>query len=116
MGFWKKKQHEITFQPEKQVVNNYVTNNYITKTISGNPNPSNFKILEVLHIGRYFVSEIKYPDCYNFEGRKVLLNTFDPRNKSTLDPHFEQGSGILARFEPSVEGWELAKKCAKILT
>ena len=50
MGFWK--QHEMASQQERQVVNNYVTNNYITKTISGNPNPSNFKILEVLHIGK----------------------------------------------------------------
>lgn len=115
MGFWKKP-HTITPQPEKQVVNNYVTNNYITKTISGNPNPSNFKILEVFQFGNYFVSELKYPDCYNFEGSKILLTSFDPRNRSTLDPHFEKGSGILARFEPSVEGWELAKKCAKILT
>ena len=72
------------------------------------------KYLKFFISEKYFVSEIQYPDCYNFEGRKVLLTTFDPRNRRTLDPHFELDSGILARFEPTADGWIMAKQIAEL--
>lgn len=80
------------------------------------PNPSNFRIKKVKEFAnQYWVSLINYPDAQNYEGNKILLTTWDPNSRSVIDPHFSVGGGILARFEPTDEGWELAKKYAKLL-
>jgi hypothetical protein len=83
--------------------------------VSNNPNPNNFKVKTTVKVGKHWVFIIHYPNATNFEGDKILLTTWDPREKQTIDPHFAQGSGILARFEPTELGWELALKTAKLL-
>lgn len=74
-----------------------------------NPNPFNFKIVHVERFKNCYLSVINYPNCTNFEGNKVLITKWDPRNKFELDPHFSEGYGLIARFEPSLEGIELAR-------
>ena len=88
---------------------------YTNPVSSGNgPNPNNFKILKSKSYASCWVSWINYPDAKNYEGNKILLTTWDPNTKNTVDPHFDRGAGIIARFEPTDEGWELAKKFAKL--
>ena len=81
-----------------------------------NPNPARFEILRAVTIGPALIVEVHYPDCINYEGRKILLfaeMTVDElRAKKTLDPHFTPGGGPVARFEPTSVGWELAVRCA----
>ncbi len=83
--------------------------------VSYDPNPSNFKVKTCHKIGNYWVSKINYPDAKNFEGDKILLTTWNPLTMTVIDPHFEKNSGILARFEPTKLGWDLAIKTANLL-
>lgn len=80
------------------------------------PNPLEFKINEAVEENGYLVADITYPNCSNFEGRKIIL--FDNVSKewlyslSELDPHFEENGYIVARFEPTKRGIQLAIKAA----
>ncbi|MFM2374799.1 MAG: Caulobacter phage CcrPW [Candidatus Parcubacteria bacterium] len=83
--------------------------------VQGNPNPRHFTIVRAIELGRYAVLEVHYPDCTNFEGKKLLVFEDIPlttlRRKSVLDPHFSQSKHApIARFVPTKEGWEMAKK------
>lgn len=91
--------------------------------IKGNPDPSNYCILRSLKIGNYLILEIKYHDCTNYEGRKVLVFngvSLDKllRHQKLIDPHFSSNPNFyspIARFVPTEEGWEMAFKFAKFL-
>jgi len=81
------------------------------KVEAPNPNPINFRLIEVLQIGRNIVAEIEYPDCNNFEGIKICvyrnLRKEDLLKIKVIDPHFSKdGISIspFARFEPTHEG------------
>jgi hypothetical protein len=79
-----------------------------------NPNPRNFKILDSIAVGQYVVLDVQYPDCTNFEGRKVLvywgISKELLQKQTTLDPHFCDEGHIapIARFAPTKEGIEMA--------
>lgn len=83
-----------------------------------NPDPSRWEIVKTESIGNYLIVKIRYPNCTNYEGNKILV--FRGISAKTLveqrliDPHFFEGSNKyqspLARFVPTEEGWEMAKK------
>ena len=86
-----------------------------------NPDPINFKILNIYDEG-YIAILIKYPDCTNYEGNKILVfdNTIKIKNIINLkkiDPHFCDGGHIppIARFEPTERGWSMAIDFIKFL-
>lgn len=81
----------------------------------GNPDPRSFEILEVERIGRLWLSVLVYRGCTNFEGRKVLLTNWNPWERTEIDPHFAEGSGILARFEPSADGMRAGRMLAEAI-
>jgi hypothetical protein len=76
-----------------------------------NPNPDNYRIEKHTHIRGLLVIEIKYLDCINHEGRKVMVYkcTYEELMKQkTIDPHFSDSKDFIspiARFEPTPEGW-----------
>jgi hypothetical protein len=79
---------------------------------AGNPDPGNFKILRIVNYSAYTLTEILYPGCANFEGKKILL--FRAPNQvvmdaKVIDPHFCDGPHLspIARFRPDQEGWLL---------
>lgn len=77
-----------------------------------NPDPKNFKIITDEHIGEYNLVVIQYPDCTNYEGKKVLLYTNKDWEKikkhKSIDPHFcENHPCPVARFAPTEEGLTL---------
>jgi len=39
----------------------------------GNPDPERFTVQQVYKVLDYLVVGIKYPDCRNYEGRKILV-------------------------------------------
>lgn len=88
----------------------------------GNPNPQRFEILRVAKQNNFLVVEVRYPDCTNYEGRKILLfkdNMTEEklRRLSSLDPHFMNDPKLaspIARFEPTSNGWEMAIKLASM--
>lgn len=87
----------------------------IIKRINGNPDPNNYKILSHWSCGKFLVIKIKYPDCNNYEGKKILVykNTTleDLIKQKSIDPHFSNNKKYkspIARFEPTDEGLRMA--------
>lgn len=91
-----------------------ITNSYQTDPI--NPNPFEFRVLIVMSIGTNIVAEIEYPNCINFEGKKILvfenMSMVEFSNQVAIDPHFSSGSKLIARFVPTEYGWARALECA----
>ena len=61
----------------------------------------------------FLLDMVRYPDCYNYEGKKILVTRKAVNSRASLDPHFSGDSsincGLVARFVPTQEGWEMAK-------
>lgn len=83
----------------------------------GNPDPMRWTLLRGQKVGRGYVAEIRYPDCTNYEGKKILvfqaasMESIVKQNQGMLDPHFTDDRKMVApvaRFEPTERGWELA--------
>ena len=84
-----------------------------------NPNPSRWKILETYRAARATVLKVKYLDCTNFEGEKILV--YDQhvhiKKDQDLDPHFSKNTlSPIARFKPTKKGWLLAIDLAEKLS
>jgi hypothetical protein len=85
-----------------------------------NPNPLVFEIISIIQVKRHVVVKIKYPNCTNYEGMKVLLylncDVDDIKNLSEIDPHFSKsGLSPFARFIPTYDGYFAAVKLANTL-
>ena len=81
----------------------------------GDPDPDNFTMLNSFQDGKYLIVELKYPDCSNFEGKKILVyhnvTLVDLINQKKIDPHFcddTEYKSPIARFVPTDVGWEMA--------
>ena len=81
----------------------------------GNPKPGNFRIEESKRVGRFVIVRIQYPDCVNYEGKKILVFENININKlyqlTNIDPHFcdsHDHPSPVARFKPDDKGWEYA--------
>lgn len=88
-----------------------------------NPNPKNYRIEYAEHIGAHLVVEVVYPDCTNYEGRKIMvfanLTLAQLMNQKWIDPHFCDNPAFhspVARFEPTDRGRKLARATAHSLT
>jgi len=88
----------------------------------GNPVPWNMEIERIVQIGCNTVALIRYPDCKNYEGRKILLyrnhTEIEVSSAKSLDPHFNDKQECIspfARFEPTDFGWLSACAMAKHL-
>jgi len=71
------------------------------------PNPELFKIMNIIQGNVYTYVEVKYPNCTNFEGRKILVTSYTKDELlriEKLDPHFLVDNKIIARFRPDSEG------------
>lgn len=80
-----------------------------------NPDPNNYDIINHLESNGWLLIKIKYPDCTNYEGMKILLfkdvTVMDLLKQRLIDPHFsknEKYKSPFARFEPTEKGWEAA--------
>ncbi|MCK9458528.1 MAG: hypothetical protein M0R80_02665 [Proteobacteria bacterium] len=88
-----------------------------------NPNPKNFEILYSEQIGEFLIVRIKYPDCTNFEGVKILVyaegTVADLLAQGSIDPHFSNNPDFyspIARFVPTTGGMVMAKAFVKAMT
>ncbi|MHA2183345.1 MAG: hypothetical protein ACXAAH_18150 [Promethearchaeota archaeon] len=89
---------------------------------SKNPNPRNFIISKIMMGSKHAIVSIKYPDCTNYEGKKILVFEDISFNQiqelSFVDPHFcDNGKHIspIARFVPTEDGWRMAIRFIKML-
>lgn len=89
---------------------------------SGQPDPYKFEILQISCVGNWSAVKIRYPNCTNYEGNKILLcNQVESliRKHKRIDPHFtdkENALNLFARFEPTEKGWEEAVALARLLS
>jgi hypothetical protein len=71
-----------------------------------NPDPRRFEVENVEIVNGHTILVVKYPNCTNFEGTKILviegeMNAVDLANLKVLDPHFcEHNPSLIARFRP----------------
>lgn len=78
-----------------------------------NPNPVKFKIVRNEYLSPFTLLWVNYPNCVNYEGNKILVFRGDPDfivNVSFLDPHFAEGKRLIARFVPTEDGWDMARR------
>jgi len=86
-----------------------------------NPNPANYSVIRSEDVNGKLIIEIKYHDCTNYEGRKIMVYecTLDELMKQKLiDPHFCNNDNYfspIARFEPTERGWNNACALANVL-
>ena len=83
--------------------------------IDRNPNPRNFQIQRIEKYKEFLITVVKYPDCTNYEGVKIMVfkNVSEDqlKNAISLDPHFCDNKlciSPIARFEPTQIGWNMA--------
>jgi len=80
------------------------------------PDARNYEVLDYVEEGDYLVVKIHYPECTNYEGRKILVYrgvTLDRlvNDQRAIDPHFSGNKNYhspIARFVPTIEGWNMA--------
>ena len=86
---------------------------------SQNPDPKVWEWEKSEVIGHYFVLQLRYPNCTNYEGRKILVFRSHPQMllvQGWIDPHFSESKDAIspiARFQPTEEGWSDAIEYAK---
>ncbi len=99
-------------EPQEKIV--YRDRVVESKEDNKNPNPKVFVIENTEQVGKYVVAKICYPNCKNYEGRKILVFENIKEEKiyslKVIDPHFCDGDHIspMARFEPTEKGWKHA--------
>ena len=98
------------------------SNYYNCPPCDQNSDPSNWIIEKYVQEKQCLVVKIKYPNCKNYEGNKILvyegITISDLRAQKKIDPHFSddmQYKSPIARFEPTDYGWKLANKFMKLL-
>jgi len=86
-----------------------------------NPDPDNYKIIRTHKRGNLLILKIKYLDCTNYEGEKILVFANTSLDKllkqKRIDPHFcdsDKFISPIARFIPDEEGWNMAEKFAEM--
>ena len=82
----------------------------------GNPNPANYDILIQKDFPNFSILLIRYPDCKNYEGNKILVfrkkDVVRMKEQKLIDPHFcdnKKFASPVARFEPTTEGMKMAE-------
>jgi len=86
-------------------------------TPAPNPDPSRWELLEKIEYEHGYVLKVRYLDCTNFEGVKVMVYKGKYTKRPSLDPHFCDGPDApIARFRPDTEGWLNARHLAMNLT
>jgi len=90
------------------------TNTFVTAV--PNPDPSRWICLDIKEYKNAYVLKVRYLDCTNFEGVKVMVYKGKYKARGLLDPHFDASNeSPIARFKPTEEGWEMANTVAECI-
>jgi hypothetical protein len=88
---------------------NCKTNYWAFSAPAPNPSPDRWTLLEKAEYKGGYVLRVRYHDCTNFEGVKVMVYRGKYAPQRSLDPHFCYGpDSPVARFRPDEAGWEAA--------
>lgn len=115
------KKERVIDRVDKEMIEKIIQNSVGVKKLP-NPDPMNWILNKSEEIGNYLIVDITYPDCVNYEGRKIMLyegvTVKKLKAQKSLDPHFSSNKKFyspIARFEPTEYGWEMAEKLAGML-
>jgi hypothetical protein len=74
----------------------------------------------------YLLVKVRYPECTNYEGIKIMVYEINERvktindvikhNKGAIDPHFGVNPDFISpmvRFEPTDRGWKMGIEFCK---
>lgn len=81
-----------------------------------NPDPSRWKLINKVEFENSYVLMVRYLDCMNFEGVKIMVYRGKYQYRDELDPHFEDSEmSPIARFKPTEYEWavDFASKLSK---
>lgn len=74
-----------------------------------NPSPDRWTYLDHAQYADAYALKVRYLDCTNYEGVKVMVYRGQYRPRPRLDPHFTRDTDSpIARFRPDEVGWRLA--------
>lgn len=83
------------------------------------PDPTRFEIEQAEQVGDAVVALIHYPNCTNFEGRKIIIfgdtSLEEIEERKEIDPHFSEKGDVVARLRPDENGWENAVTLAGVI-
>lgn len=86
--------------------------------VSPDPDPKRFTILKRQWCTCHNVLLVHYEGCTTFGGNKVLLvrgRSSEQTDTAELDPHLlGPPHPVMARFEPTRQGWAMAVMCARM--
>jgi hypothetical protein len=89
---------------------------------NNNPDPNRYQIKNDIQKNEYLIVAIKYDNCINYEGEKVLVfkdcTLQQLKKQKFIDPHFSSNKlyhSPIARFEPTETGWSNAEKFINLL-
>ena len=92
------------------------TTGYTPSAPAPNPDPKRWQLLDVKRFDNAHVLTVRYLDCTNFEGIKVMVFRGKYAPRTTLDPHFsDKPDSPIARFRPDTEGLAMAVALARSL-
>jgi len=86
-----------------------------------NPRQDNYTVIRNKVVGEFLIIELKYHDCTNYEGRKIMVYKCTLNNlmkQKLIDPHFSNNNNYfspIARFEPTEQGWNNACMLVNII-
>lgn len=81
-----------------------------------NPSPDRWELLEKCECSNAYALRVRYLDCTNFEGVKVMVYRGKYAPRRSLDPHFyDSPDAPIARFRPDAAGWATACVFASLL-
>ena len=91
---------------------------------NSNPDPKNFIIVNEKEHRGYLILLVKYPNCTNYEGKKLLVyegfkssKELLEHNNNKLDPHFSDTVGSpMARFRPRQTSVKLIEAMINAIT
>lgn len=106
----------------KPIIVERIIEKVLVKSV-GNPNPSKYTILSHKEKNGHLILMLHYPDCINYEGKKILVfencKLVDLKRQGLIDPHFSTAKGYyspIARFEPTARGWTMAENLLEFLS
>jgi len=77
------------------------------------PDPSRWERMDLKICKNGYAMRVKYLDCTNYEGVKIMVYEGDYQYTIIRDPHFHGGIGSpIARFKPDKDGWKRAVQLA----
>jgi hypothetical protein len=74
------------------------------------PDPKRYEIIDVEYFRNATLAKVRYLDCTNYEGVKILVFMGKRGMEGPIDPHFsEDDQSPIARFKPNHVGLRIAR-------